>query len=40
VAAFATALPRLAREHGATLREVRTTDESLEQVFRYLVGRR
>ena len=40
VAAFATALPRLARDQGATLREVRTTDESLEQVFRYLVGRR
>ena len=40
VAAFATALPRLARDHGATLHEVRTTDESLEQVFRYLVRRR
>ena len=40
VEAFATALPRLARDHGATLREVRTTDESLEQVFRYLVSRR
>jgi ABC-2 type transport system ATP-binding protein len=40
VEAFATALPRLARDHGSTLREVRTTDESLEQVFRYLVSRR
>jgi ABC-2 type transport system ATP-binding protein len=40
VDSFATALPRLARDQGATLREVRTTDESLEQVFRYLVGRR
>jgi ABC-2 type transport system ATP-binding protein len=40
VEAFATALPRLAREQGASLHEVRTTDESLEQVFRYLVGRR
>ena len=39
VDSFATALPRLARDQGATLREVRTTDESLEQVFRYLVGR-
>ena len=40
VDSFATALPRLARDHDATLREIRTTDESLEQVFRYLVGRR
>jgi len=40
VEAFATALPRLARDAGVSLREVRTTDESLEQVFRYLVGRR
>ncbi|HZD03059.1 MAG TPA: ABC transporter ATP-binding protein [Actinomycetes bacterium] len=40
VEAFATALPRLARESGVSLREIRTTDESLEQVFRYLVGRR
>jgi len=40
VDSFATALPRLARDQGATLREVRTTDESLEQVFRYLVGRK
>jgi ABC-2 type transport system ATP-binding protein len=40
VDSFATALPRLARDQGASLREIRTTDESLEQVFRYLVGRR
>ena len=40
VEAFATQLPRLARAEGATLHEVRTTDESLEQVFRYLVSRR
>jgi len=40
VEAFATELPRLARAQGITLREIRTTDESLEQVFRYLVGRR
>jgi ABC-2 type transport system ATP-binding protein len=40
VDSFATALPRLARDHDATLREIRTTDESLEQVFRYLVARR
>ncbi len=40
VEAFATALPRLARDAGVSLREIRTTDESLEQVFRYLVGRR
>jgi ABC-2 type transport system ATP-binding protein len=40
VEAFATALPRLARDAGVSLREVRTTDESLEQVFRYLVSRR
>jgi ABC-2 type transport system ATP-binding protein len=40
VEAFATALPRLAREAGVSLREIRTTDESLEQVFNYLVRRR
>jgi ABC-2 type transport system ATP-binding protein len=40
VEAFAVELPRLARAQGITLREIRTTDESLEQVFRYLVGRR
>ena len=40
VDAFATALPRLARDAGVSLREIRTTDESLEQVFRYLVRRR
>ena len=39
VDSFATALPRLAHDQGATLREVRTTDESLEQVFHYLVGK-
>jgi ABC-2 type transport system ATP-binding protein len=37
---LATTLPRLARDAGVSLREVRTTDESLEQVFRYLVSRR
>jgi ABC-2 type transport system ATP-binding protein len=36
---FATALPRLARDLGVGLREVQATDESLEQVFRYLVER-
>ncbi|HEV8651284.1 MAG TPA: ABC transporter ATP-binding protein [Actinomycetes bacterium] len=40
VEAFATELPRLAKAQGITLREILTTDESLEQVFRYLVGRR
>jgi ABC-2 type transport system ATP-binding protein len=40
VDAFATELPRLARDAGVGLREIRTTDESLEQVFRYLVRRR
>ncbi len=40
VEAFATELPRLARDAGVSLREVRTTDESLEQVFNYLVRRR
>jgi ABC-2 type transport system ATP-binding protein len=40
VEAFAVELPRLARAQEITLREIRTTDESLEQVFRYLVGRR
>ena len=40
VEAFATALPRIARERGVTLQEVRVVDESLEQVFNYLVRRR
>ena len=40
VEALATELPRLARGAGVSLREIRTTDESLEQVFRYLVRRR
>ena len=35
---FAMALPRLAQEHGITLREVSPTDESLESVFAYLVS--
>jgi ABC-2 type transport system ATP-binding protein len=37
--AFARALPRVARDAGVTLREVRPTDESLESVFSYLVQR-
>jgi ABC-2 type transport system ATP-binding protein len=37
---FATALPRLARDLDVSLREIRATDESLEQVFAYLVERR
>jgi ABC-2 type transport system ATP-binding protein len=40
VEALATELPRLARGAGVSLHEIRTTDESLEQVFRYLVRRR
>lgn len=36
--AFAVALPRLAKEHAITLREVTPTDESLESVFAYLVS--
>jgi ABC-2 type transport system ATP-binding protein len=36
---FATALPRIARDAGIGLVEVRPTDESLEQVFNYLVER-
>ena len=35
---FAVALPRLAREHQISLREVTPTDESLESVFAYLVS--
>ena len=34
---FTTALPRLAREHRVTVRELLPTDESLESVFTYLV---
>ncbi len=37
--AFAIALPRLARESSARLRAVRPADESLEDVFSYLVQR-
>ena len=36
---FARALPRVARDAGVTLRELRPTDESLESVFSYLVKR-
>jgi ABC-2 type transport system ATP-binding protein len=36
---FARALPRVARDAGVTLREMRPTDESLESVFSYLVKR-
>jgi len=35
--AFATALPRVAKEHDVGLREVIPADESLESVFNYLV---
>ena len=37
--AFTRALPRIARAIGATLFEVRSTDDSLESVFSYLVRR-
>jgi ABC-2 type transport system ATP-binding protein len=37
--AFATAAPRIARDQGVRLLEVRATDESLESVFSYLVRR-
>jgi ABC-2 type transport system ATP-binding protein len=37
---FATALPRLARDLDVGLREIRASDEGLEQVFAYLVARR
>jgi ABC-2 type transport system ATP-binding protein len=37
--AFAVAAPRLAKEHGIRLLEMRPTDESLESVFSYLVRR-
>ncbi len=37
--AFAQAVPTIARSCGVTLRELRPTDESLEDVFAYLVNR-
>ena len=37
--AFTRALPRVARAHAVTLFEVRSTDDSLESVFSYLVRR-
>lgn len=37
--AFVHALPRLASQHGITLRDVTPSDESLESVFAYLVSR-
>jgi ABC-2 type transport system ATP-binding protein len=37
--AFARAVPEIARTCGVTLRELRPTDESLEDVFAYLVNR-
>jgi ABC-2 type transport system ATP-binding protein len=36
---FAVQLPRLARDSGVRLLELTPTDESLESVFAYLVGR-
>jgi ABC-2 type transport system ATP-binding protein len=36
---FASALPRLTRDHGVTLFELSPSDESLESVFSYLVAR-
>ena len=39
LAVFARVAPRVAREAGVTLFELRPTDESLESVFSYLVGR-
>ncbi len=38
-ASFTRVLPRIARDHGVTLFELRPTDESLESVFAYLVRR-
>jgi hypothetical protein len=32
-------MPRIARDQGISLRELRPTDDSLESVFAYLVGR-
>lgn len=40
VAAFTRLLPRVAKEEGISVHEVRPTDDSLESVFEYLVGRR
>ena len=40
VAAFRTAVAVVARDAGARLTEVVPTDDDLESVFRYLVGRR
>ena len=37
--AFALAIPTIARSSGVTMRELRPTDESLEDVFSYLVSR-
>lgn len=37
---LAKALPRIATDHGITLRRVEPTDDSLESVFRYLVDKR
>jgi ABC-2 type transport system ATP-binding protein len=37
--AFALAIPTIARSCNVTLRELRPTDESLEDVFAYLVNR-
>ena len=37
--AFARAVPSVARAEGITVRELRPTDESLEDVFTYLVNR-
>ena len=37
--AFARAVPEIARAEAITVRELRPTDESLEDVFTYLVNR-
>ena len=36
---FTRQVPRVARDHGVSLLELRPTDDSLESVFAYLVGR-
>ena len=36
---FTRSMPRVARDHGISLHELRPTDDSLESVFAYLVGR-
>jgi ABC-2 type transport system ATP-binding protein len=36
---FTRHVPRVARDHGVSLHELRPTDDSLESVFAYLVGR-